>query len=83
MSDFQKSKLILTAVYKNGDVLRQDHPTPARVKVVPIVGAEKFLELSLRLVVDAKEAEELLEGLIHGEVSLSIEQMLSAAERNS
>jgi len=51
--------------------------------VLPIVGAEKFLELSLRLVVDAKEAEELLEGLIHGEVSLSIEQMLSAAERNS
>jgi hypothetical protein len=83
MSDFLKAKVVVSAVYKNGDVLKQNHNVPARVAVFNIPGADKFKELSLRLVVDAGIAEELLEGLVHGNVSLDIEEMLSAAERES
>lgn len=84
MSDFRKARVILTAVYRNGDVLKQDHAVPARVRILPIPGApDKFRELSLRLVVDSRDSEELLEGLCSGSVSLEIEQMLSPVERES
>lgn len=83
MSDFRKAKILLSAVYKNGDILNklQDQPVPARVAVYSIPGAEKFKELSLRLVVDCNSSEELLEGLCGGQVSLSIEQMPSPLDR--
>lgn len=81
MADFQKARVILTAVYRNGEVLKQEETRPARVAILPIPGAEKFRELSLRLVVDSRDSEELLEGLIRGEVNLSIENMQSPVER--
>lgn len=81
MSDFRKAKVQLSAVYRNGTVLKQDYAVPARVNVLAIPGAEKFRELSLRLVVDSRDSEELLEGLARGTVNLSIEQMLSPIER--
>jgi hypothetical protein len=83
MSDFRKARVILTAVYKNGDVLKQDHAVPARVSVLPIPGAGKFRELSLRMVVAPDISEELLEGICRGTVSLNIEQMLSPVERET
>lgn len=85
MSDFRKARILLTAVYKSGEVLDklQEQAVPARVNVTTIPNADKFRELSLRLVVDSKNAEELLEGLCHGSVALSIEQIPSVAERLS
>lgn len=83
MSDFRKSRVVLTAVYRNGDVLKQEQAVPARVSVVAIPGTTEFQELSLRLVVSPGVSEELLEGLCRGNVSLSIEQMLSPVERET
>ena len=83
MTDFRKAKVLLTAVYKNGDVLKQDFAVPARVRVLPIPGVDNFQELNIRLVVTPSISEELLEGLCQGNVSLSIEQMLSPIERES
>lgn len=83
MSDFRKAKIIVTAAYKNGEVLKQDHAIPARVEVTSIPGSDKFRELSLRLAVDNSLVEELLEGVCSGHVFLSIEQMLTAAERET
>lgn len=83
MSDFRKARVILSAVYRNGEVLKQDDPRPARVDVLPIHGAEGFRELNLRIVVDSRSSEELLEGLVHGNVTLSVEQMLSPVERET
>lgn len=83
MSDFRKARVLLTAVYRNGAVLKQDHAVPARVSVQPIPGAGKFRELSLRLVVTPEISEELLEGICGGTASLSIEQMPSPVERES
>lgn len=82
-SSFRKTKVLLTAVYKNGEVLKQEQPVPARVSVLPIPGTEKFQELSLRMVIDPSISEELLEGLCRGSVSLEIEQMLSPVERET
>ncbi len=81
MSDFRKARVILTAVYKNGDVLKQDHAVPARVCVLPIPGAGKYRELAIRMVVTPDLSEELLEGICAGTVSLNIEQMPSPVER--
>lgn len=81
MADFRKSKVLITAVFKNGDVLKQDHAVPARVSVMPIPGVEKFRELSLRMVVTPDISEDLLEGLCGGIVALSIEQIPTAADR--
>jgi len=81
MADFRKTRVLLTAVYRNGDVLRQDHAVPARVSVQPIPGAGKFRELSLRLVVTPEISEELLEGICAGTVSMNIEQMPTAVDR--
>ncbi len=83
MSDFRKARIVFDAVYKDGTVLKHNHIAPARVNVLPISGAEKYHELNIRIVVDAKESEELLEGLCRGNVSLSIEHMLSPVERES
>lgn len=86
MSDFQKSKVQLTAVYKSGEILGslKEHDVPARVSVLSIPNApEKYKELSIRLVVSSNDAEELLEGLCSGQASLSIEQMLSPLEREN
>lgn len=83
-ADFRKSKVLLSAAYKNGAILKQDHPVPARVTIETIPGAaDKFRELNVRMVVDTPDAEELLEGFTHGMVSLSVEQMLSALDRES
>lgn len=81
MADFRKAKVVLTAVYKNGLVLKENHDVPARVSVVPIPTITNYQELNIRMVVDSKDSEELLEGLCRGAVSLNIEQMLSIAER--
>lgn len=83
MSNFRKVKVVLTAVYKNGDVLKHDFVVPARADVLPIPSVDKFKELSLRMVVDSDISEELLEGLCLGNISLDIEHMLSPAERES
>jgi hypothetical protein len=84
MADFRKARVSISAVYKDGTVLKDDQAVPARVDVLPIAGApDRFRELSIRLVVDTNSAEELLEGLCLGTVSLSIEQMLSLVERES
>jgi hypothetical protein len=83
MTDYRKAKILVTAVYKNGDVLKQDVAVPARVGVFVIPGADNFRELALRLVVDPGSSEELLEGICRGTVSLSIEQMLSPMERET
>lgn len=79
----EKIRVNLTAVYKNGEVLKKDHKVPAKVGVLTIPGAEKFRELQIRMVVDAGNAEELLEGLLKGSVHLNIEQMLTLSERES
>lgn len=81
MSNFRKAKIVLTAVYKNGNVLKQNLAVPARVDLLPIPGIDKFRELSVRMVVDTNISEELLEGITLGSVSLDIEHMLSSAER--
>ena len=82
MTDWRKAKVTLDAVYRDGTVLKQNHYVPARCSVLTIPGApDKFRELSVRMVVDSRDAEELLEGLANGVVSLSIEQMLSPGER--
>ena len=83
MADFRKAKIFVTAVYRSGDVLKQDFAVPARVSVLPIPGTEQFQELSLRLAVTPNISEELLEGLCRGNVSLNIEQMHSPLERES
>jgi hypothetical protein len=77
-----KVRVLLNAVYRNGDVLKQDFPVPAQAAVREIVGAEKYRELCLRMVVTPDVAEELLEeGLCRGVTALSIEQIPSLAER--
>lgn len=81
MSDFRKAKVLVTAVFRNGDVLKQDHAVPARVSVQPIPGVDKFRELALRMVVTPDISEDLLEGLCDGVVTLSIEQIPTAADR--
>lgn len=78
-----KARINLTAVYKNGEVLKQDHAVPAKVNILTIPGAEQFRELQLRMVVDASSAEELLEGIVLGSSHISIEQMLTISERES
>lgn len=84
MSDFRKTRATLTAVYRNGDVLKQDHIVPVRVAVIQIPKAsDTFRELSLRLVVDTKDSEALLEGLCSGYVSIDISDMLSSVERDT
>lgn len=81
MSNFRKAKVLLTAAYKNGDILRQDYQVPARIEIREIPSISKFKELSLRLVIATEDAEELLEGIALGTTSLTIEQMLSPLER--
>lgn len=84
MSDFRKIRVVMNATYRNGDVLKNNHPTPARTEIVDIPGMEgKYKELSIRLAISAKEAEELLEGLSSGEVSLDIKDMLYSMERET
>lgn len=83
MSEFRKAKIVLTAAYKSGEILRQDVPAPARVEVRAIPDAPNFRELSIRMVVDSSISEELLEGLVLGSANLSIEQMLSPLEREA
>lgn len=83
MSDFRKAKIVVTAAYKNGEILKQDHAIPARVELINIPGNEKFRELNLRLAVDNSFSEELLEGVCSGHVFLSIEQMLTPADRET
>lgn len=84
MTDWRKAKVTLDAAYRNGTILHEGHQVPARCSILTIPGAsENFRELSIRLVVDSRNAEELLEGLAHGNVSLSIEQMLTSVERDS
>lgn len=81
MSDFRKARVLLSAVYRDGAVLKQEEARPARVDVLAIPGTETFRELNLRIVVDSRDAEELLEGLVRGHVTLSVEQMLHSLER--
>lgn len=81
MSDFRKAKILVTASYKNGEILKDNSAIPARVSVQSIPDTPKFRELNIRLAVDKESAEELLEGLTGATVFLSIEQMLSPAER--
>ena len=84
MTDWRKAKVAVDAVYRSGDILCQGYNVPARCSILAIPGApDKFRELSIRLVVDSRNAEELLEGLANGTVTLSIEQMLSTGERES
>lgn len=83
MSDFQKARIIMSAAYRSGDVLMQDKAVPARVRILPIPGAEKFRELNLRIVVDSRDSEELLEGITRGTVFITVEQMLSVIERST
>lgn len=83
MSDFRKAKILLTAAYKNGEVLKDNFAVPARVTVETIPETPKFRELNLRLAVEAGVSEELLEGLCAGTVFLSIEQMLAPTEREA
>lgn len=82
MTEYRKARIGITAVYKNGEFLEKDHDVPAKVTVqaIPKVPS-KFRELQLRMVVDGRHAEELLEGIVNGKVSLQIEGMLTAVER--
>lgn len=83
-ADFRKVKVLLSAAYKDGTVLRQEYPVPVRASIEIIPGAaDKYRELNLRLVVDTADAEELLEGFTHGTASLSVEQMLTPLDRES
>jgi len=86
MSDFRKARIKVTAVYRNGEVLNnlQEHAVPARVDVLRIPGAsDKLRELQIRLVVDSRSSEELLEGICNGDVSLEVEQMPTPVERET
>lgn len=84
MSDFRKAQVVIDAVYKDGTTLKRNHSVPARVTTCIIPGApDKYRELSLRMVVDSRDSEELLEGLCRGRVSLSIEQIPPAVNRDS
>jgi len=81
MAELQKTNLFVTATYNNGDILKKDQKVPAVVAIRDIPKAAKFLELNLRIVVDKRDAEELLEGILRGKTYLNIEQMVPAVER--
>lgn len=78
----RKTSIHLTAVYRTGDVLKKDHKVPAVASIREIPKApSKYRELNLRIVVDGRDAEELLEGVLQGKVYLNIEQMIPAVDR--
>lgn len=85
MTEFRKAHVTIDAIYRDGTILKENHSVPARVSIhtIPPPAPDKYRELALRMVVDTEHAEELLEGLCHGSVTLSIERIPSAIERES
>lgn len=83
MGEFRKTNLTIDASYRDGSALLTAHKTPAKVRLQDIPEVPTFQELNLRIVVDSKDAEELLEGIINGELYLAIEEIPTLVERNS
>lgn len=83
MSESRKSKILIDASYNNGEELYKEHPAPCLPALHLIPGTTKFKEIRLRIVVDSRNAEDLLEGIFNGQVTLDIVGMPSAIERDS
>ena len=78
-----KIRVNVDAVYKDGTFLYDDMKVPARIFTAVIQKAPAFSEVTIRMVVSSKMAEEFYETLEHANtVSLSIEDITSPLERD-
>jgi len=74
----------VNAVYNNGGFLFQDMKVPARIQLIKIEKAPRFMEVALRLVISDSLSEDLYEALnTSTTVSLDIEGVKPPLERDN